>query len=101
MLCVLLDVLNDREARCDGLNRVRQLAYHHPKVFGLQLHAVTLAVTSEARKLLSPSLAYICMSLYFVKLDVYGLLMVIMTSRVYFRMRSIHFMLFVTLVLRP
>ena len=38
-----------REMKCQGLNRVRQLAYHHPKVFGVQLHSVTLAVTTEAR----------------------------------------------------
>ena len=43
------NVLNVREMKCQGLNRVRQLAYHHPKVFGVQLHSVTLAVTSEAR----------------------------------------------------
>jgi len=46
---VLMDVLNNREIKCQGLNRVRQLAYHHPKVFGIQLHSVTLAITSEAR----------------------------------------------------
>ena len=40
--------LCDREMKCQGLNRVRQLAYHHPSVFGIQLHSVALAVTSEA-----------------------------------------------------
>ena len=32
-----------------GLNRIRQLAYHHHMVFGLQLHSVTLDVTTQAR----------------------------------------------------
>ena len=47
----MLDVLNDRDMKCQGINRVRQLTYHHPKVFAMQLHSVTLAVTSEVNKI--------------------------------------------------
>jgi hypothetical protein len=39
-----------RERKCDGINDLRRLTFHHPKVLLAQLHTFVLAIVAEVTK---------------------------------------------------
>jgi hypothetical protein len=45
-----------REKKCDGINGIRRLAFHHPDIVCSQLHSIVLAIVAEVGRCISRAL---------------------------------------------